>query len=86
MKEIQAELSSDSVSYDNGRHSDMVRRADDMSRVWDRFLFRVENRKHVLSVAWSFFKYINDVRYCIKCMALNGLFSRLSLCSVISSH
>ena len=70
VKEIQSELSTDCVSYDNGRHSDMVRRADDMARVWEKFLFRVENRKHVLTVAWNFFKYINDVRYCIVCVCV----------------
>ena len=36
----------------------------------EKFLFRVENRKHVLTVAWNFFKYINDVRYCIVCVCV----------------
>lgn len=61
VKTIQKEVLSSSVSFDKSRHGDVAKRAADMNRVWERFLFRVENRKHVLTVAWNFFKYINDV-------------------------
>lgn len=62
VKQLQEDVSTVAANPEDTRHIDVVKRATDLKRVWERFMFRAENRKHVLTMAWTFFKYIDDVR------------------------